>query len=480
MACMTTTHDSCSILSSHVGERCYMNNMEDSNIPEDLSMRPRETVIWCPADDVIETGVDDESLASSSTSPSARKRADINEHEITLRKSTVSFSNHGERFREAISTMSERDERYLPTIPFPEPGETYRDSITAMSSNAGKLPDADVSIPLTTSTATLPKAKGKPTYHRHPKPPFSYIALIAMAIRDSPSGKLTLAEINEYLMKKFPFFRGSYTGWRNSVRHNLSLNECFRKILRDPSRPWGKDNYWTINESSEYTFADGVFRRRRKRISKRAAQNKKNQERREKEFAMREQQKISKFSGPFSIDSILGEDDDSRDNDHEEDVEMALSEQDCKEINESVSMAKSSSLRAVVDQRIRDAANAAAAAAGAPPLMSRMIPAGFARSMIPMWNSIYPGSRIPSRSPFQGIGCCPIPLARYPALEALQHHARHQFQHGSALPFPVAMPAGVVRPVLPRPGHLIYPLCQPAFRTDNAKGSKFCIDHVAS
>ncbi|CAM9790842.1 unnamed protein product [Lampetra planeri] len=89
-----------------------------------------------------------------------------------------------------------------------------------------------------------------------------------MAIRDSQTGRLTLAEINDYLMSKFPFFRGSYTGWRNSVRHNLSLNECFVKVLRDPSRPWGKDNFWMINPDSEYTFADGVFRRRRKRISR--------------------------------------------------------------------------------------------------------------------------------------------------------------------------------------------------------------------
>ncbi|KAK2516855.1 hypothetical protein Q9966_014866 [Columba livia] len=100
-------------------------------------------------------------------------------------------------------------------------------------------------------------AKGKP-YTRRPKPPYSYIALIAMAIRDSAGGRLTLAEINDYLMSRFPFFRGAYTGWRNSVRHNLSLNDCFVKVLRDPARPWGKDNYWMLNPSSEYTFADGV------------------------------------------------------------------------------------------------------------------------------------------------------------------------------------------------------------------------------
>nr|XP_056710956.1 forkhead box protein Q1 [Euleptes europaea] len=111
------------------------------------------------------------------------------------------------------------------------------------------------------------KAGGKP-YTRRPKPPFSYIALIAMAIRDSAGGRLTLAEINEYLMGRFPFFRGAYTGWRNSVRHNLSLNDCFVKVLRDPARPWGKDNFWMLNPSSEYTFADGVFRRRRKRLSR--------------------------------------------------------------------------------------------------------------------------------------------------------------------------------------------------------------------
>ncbi|KAH9591690.1 Forkhead box protein F1 [Schistosoma haematobium] len=96
---------------------------------------------------------------------------------------------------------------------------------------------------------------------RSEKPPYSYIALIAMAIKASPSKRCTLSEIYQYLHTQFPFFRGQYTGWKNSVRHNLSLNEVFIKLPKGMGRP-GKGHYWTIDPAAEFMFQDGASRRR--------------------------------------------------------------------------------------------------------------------------------------------------------------------------------------------------------------------------
>lgn len=156
------------------------------------------------------------------------------------------------------------------------------------------------------------------------KPPYSYIALTAMAIQSSTEKMLPLSEIYKFIMDRFPYYRKNTQRWQNSLRHNLSFNDCFIKIPRRPDRP-GKGSYWALHPFCGDMFENGSFLRRRKRFKMRGAETLKSNM--ESAFFLQEQAKMrlqalagatgaqfqaypsaGHYKQPFTIENIIAPD----------------------------------------------------------------------------------------------------------------------------------------------------------------------------
>jgi len=77
------------------------------------------------------------------------------------------------------------------------------------------------------------------------KPPFSFPCLIGLAMQNCKTGRMSVSQIYAYVTKRFPYFRTAKSGWKNSIRHNLSLNKIFCKLERRPDED-GKGAMWGI------------------------------------------------------------------------------------------------------------------------------------------------------------------------------------------------------------------------------------------
>ncbi|OAX32173.1 winged helix DNA-binding domain-containing protein, partial [Rhizopogon vinicolor AM-OR11-026] len=80
------------------------------------------------------------------------------------------------------------------------------------------------------------------------KPNQPYPILIKLAIYGSPHKQLTLQEIYTALEDRFEWFkdRRNEKAWKNSIRHNLSLNKVFQHVPRAITEP-GKGSYWQLD-----------------------------------------------------------------------------------------------------------------------------------------------------------------------------------------------------------------------------------------
>lgn len=95
----------------------------------------------------------------------------------------------------------------------------------------------------------LPSSKATGLYDEDTKPPYSYAAMIALSIMVSGMGQLTLSQIYQWISVHFPFYKLGDSGWQNSIRHNLSLNNAFFKAGKSSD---GKGHFWRLTPGQEY------------------------------------------------------------------------------------------------------------------------------------------------------------------------------------------------------------------------------------
>lgn len=138
---------------------------------------------------------------------------------------------------------------------------TSLDQLSVQPLSSPSSPDDDAGVVTTLqdmATADDTLASGS-----YPKPAYSYSCLIAMALRNSSTGSLPVNEIYSFMTENFPYFRTAPSGWKNSVRHNLSLNKCFEKIEK-PGAQQRKGCLWTLNPARAAKMHDELLKWSRK------------------------------------------------------------------------------------------------------------------------------------------------------------------------------------------------------------------------
>ncbi|XP_022191294.2 forkhead box protein J1 [Nilaparvata lugens] len=109
---------------------------------------------------------------------------------------------------------------------------------TSSTSSSSPSPQSSLTMP---PPLPLPVSH-PPTSNRLLKPPYTYTELIEQALNEK--GQLTVSGIYTWMSEKYPFFKAHDERWKNSVRHNLSINPHFRKGMKASQ---GSGHFWTLS-----------------------------------------------------------------------------------------------------------------------------------------------------------------------------------------------------------------------------------------
>jgi len=180
---------------------------------------------------------------------------------------------------------SNRQEQQYETFPHHQTLET-----TCEEFNSGSFTTLNTLIPLTTESHNNILLEQDESDHQDDLSPqsqikknssrrnawgnLSYADLITRAIQESPEKRLTLSQIYEWMVQHVDYFKdkgdsNSSAGWKNSIRHNLSLHNRFIRIQNDGA---GKSSWWMINPDAK---TGKIARRRASSMDPKAYEKKK-------------------------------------------------------------------------------------------------------------------------------------------------------------------------------------------------------------
>ena len=73
-------------------------------------------------------------------------------------------------------------------------------------------------------------------HSKYPKPTYSYSSLITTAISESAQKQMTLNEIYEWVMERYPWYRTAINGWKVKSKEYMSEREKKGGVKRKKKR----------------------------------------------------------------------------------------------------------------------------------------------------------------------------------------------------------------------------------------------------
>ncbi|XP_075971807.1 forkhead box protein O-like isoform X2 [Anticarsia gemmatalis] len=161
------------------------------------------------------------------------------------------------------------------TWPLPRP-DNYVEATDDTGSKKNSNQNLSGGPPLPSSVATKKNSSRRNAWGN-----LSYADLITQAITSAPDNRLTLSQIYEWMVQNVPYFKdkgdsNSSAGWKNSIRHNLSLHNRFMRVQNEGT---GKSSWWMINPDAKpgksvrrraASMETSKFEKRRGRVKKKA------------------------------------------------------------------------------------------------------------------------------------------------------------------------------------------------------------------